>query len=165
MAESESKSLEQTDSEQDGGGRSGVLGWLVGWLLVPALVVGALFAAGVHVGAQHPDMLLTRGVLWVTKGEVSRPPATPEEAAPLSRQLYLLALPTKEFGLQVELDAKDLARLAPGESPADLDCKLLCERVWNEQHPDKVFVSAHGCSVENEKSKLGALECELEVER
>ena len=165
MAESKSKSLEPSEASPEQGGRSGVLGWLVGWLLVPALVVGGLFAAGVHVGARHPDMLLTRGVLWMTKGEVSRPPATPEEAAPLARQLYLIALPTKEFGLQVELDAKDLARLAPGESPAELDCKLLCERVWNEQHPDKVFVAAPSCSVEDEQSKLGALECELEVER
>lgn len=72
MAEgSTSKSLEQTP--QGGSGRS--RGWLTGWLLVPALIIGGLFAAGVHVGARHPDMLLTRGVLWVTNAEVERGPS------------------------------------------------------------------------------------------
>lgn len=158
-AESESKSLEVSK------GRS-MFAWLVGWLLIPSFVVGGLFGAGVHVGARHPDMLLSRAVLWAAGAEASRAPATPEEAAPLSRQIYLLVLPTKEFGLQVEIDEEQLARLLDaGEAAAELDCKVLCERVWVEQHPDKEFVAARECSVEDEQTKRGTLACELEVER
>lgn len=78
--ESKSKSLEQT-AQADGGSGKRLRRVLLGWVLVPALVIGALFAAGAHVGARHPDMLLTRGVLWIGGGEVERPPQVASEPA------------------------------------------------------------------------------------
>ena len=57
----------------DSAGNNRVRNFLLGWVLVPVLVLGALFAAGVHVGARHPDMLLTRGALWIGSGEAERP--------------------------------------------------------------------------------------------
>ena len=39
--------------------------WLIGWVLVPALVAGAIFAAGVHLGANGPDRWYTRAATWV----------------------------------------------------------------------------------------------------
>jgi hypothetical protein len=39
--------------------------WLVGWVLIPGAIVSSLFLAGVHVGARHPDMWLSRAMLWL----------------------------------------------------------------------------------------------------
>jgi hypothetical protein len=39
--------------------------WLIGWVAIPALIVLALFLTGVHVGARHPDMALSRAMLWL----------------------------------------------------------------------------------------------------
>ena len=157
--------------ESKGGASSGApartnkIAWVIGWIGVPSLVVGTLFLAGVHVGARHPDMILSRAVLWASSAEAQLPPATPREAAPLSRQLYLLALPTKEFGLQVELTTEDVARLAPDIDPKALDCETLCARVWTDQHPDKEFVETKACSASDGGTVTGTLECELVVER
>lgn len=39
--------------------------WLIGWVLVPGSLLLALFLVGVHVGARHPDMALSRLMLWL----------------------------------------------------------------------------------------------------
>jgi hypothetical protein len=67
--------------QDDSAGGNRLRRLLLGWVLVPALIIGALFAAGVHVGARHPDMLLTRAVLWLGGGEVERPPQRASEPA------------------------------------------------------------------------------------
>jgi hypothetical protein len=36
----------------------------MGWVIVPASVIGAIFAAGVMFGAHQPDSWFTRAVLW-----------------------------------------------------------------------------------------------------
>lgn len=41
------------------------LRWVLGWVVLPATIVLALFLAGVHVGARHSDMWLSRAVLWL----------------------------------------------------------------------------------------------------
>ncbi len=41
------------------------LRWLMGWLVIPALIVASLFLAGMHVGARHPDMWLARLLVWL----------------------------------------------------------------------------------------------------
>jgi len=38
--------------------------WL-GLVGVPTLIVAALFVSGVHVGARHPDMWLSRLMSWL----------------------------------------------------------------------------------------------------
>jgi hypothetical protein len=61
----ESKELEKKDdaeTEEAGGGR---FRWLLGWVVVPGALLGALFLAGVHVGANHPDMWLSRLIAWI----------------------------------------------------------------------------------------------------
>jgi hypothetical protein len=72
---------EDSKTQHDKAGGKRLRNVLIGWVLVPALVMGALFAAGVHVGARHPDMLLTRGVLWLGAGEAERPPQAESEPA------------------------------------------------------------------------------------
>ncbi|MFV8752050.1 hypothetical protein ACNOYE_16005 [Nannocystaceae bacterium ST9] len=41
------------------------LRWVLGWVGLPAAIVLVLFAAGVHVGARHPEMWLSRVMLWL----------------------------------------------------------------------------------------------------
>lgn len=61
----ESKELEKKeDGEPEEGGRSR-LRWLLGWVIIPGSFIGALFLAGVHVGANHPDMWLSRLIAWI----------------------------------------------------------------------------------------------------
>jgi hypothetical protein len=106
MAEgSTSKSREQTPQDDSAGGRSRV----IGWLLVPALVIGGLFIAGVHVGARYPDMLLTRGVLWLTKSEAERPPPAASEPVELVRLDFGWPLPAQAIVEEwVEKDDKSV---------------------------------------------------------
>jgi hypothetical protein len=44
--------------------KAGWVSWLMGWVIVPASVIGAIFAAGVMFGAHQPDSWFTRAVLW-----------------------------------------------------------------------------------------------------
>lgn len=62
----ESKQLEKTpdaEGEQEASGRRGR--WLLGWVVLPGTLLSALFLAGVHVGANYPDMWLSRLINWI----------------------------------------------------------------------------------------------------
>jgi hypothetical protein len=54
------------DAEDDDERGSGRLRWFVGWVLVPGGVLAALFLAGVHVGANYPDLWLSRLITWLS---------------------------------------------------------------------------------------------------
>lgn len=59
----------QTTGDDDGGEeQSGWFRFLLGWVVVPGSVIGAIVLAGVHVGANHPDMFLSRLLLWMFGG-------------------------------------------------------------------------------------------------
>jgi hypothetical protein len=62
----ESKQLDKTpDGEaREEGGKSRIR-WLVGWVVIPGTLLGALFLSGVHVGANHPQMWLSRLIAWI----------------------------------------------------------------------------------------------------
>lgn len=45
-----------------GGGK---LRWILGWVVVPGLLLGSIFAAGLHVGAHYPEMWLSRFFVWL----------------------------------------------------------------------------------------------------
>lgn len=45
----------------------GRLGWLVGWVLVPGLILGVLFGGGMLVGAHFPESWLSRLIVWVVE--------------------------------------------------------------------------------------------------
>lgn len=40
------------------------LGWVLGWIVTPALFFGGIFLGGVYLGANRPDGWVTRFVLW-----------------------------------------------------------------------------------------------------
>jgi len=48
----------------EGGGKRGWLPWAVGWVLVPATLVGLIFGGGALVGVHLHDSWLARLVVW-----------------------------------------------------------------------------------------------------
>ena len=148
------------------------LRWVVGWLLVPLTFVGALFLAGVHVGARHPDMWMSRAVLWMFDAEAQVAPA---DSMPLARRLRLAVLPSTGHSLEVDLDASELAAFVAsglGPSAGALDCAKVCEAVWRANHPDREFLGAERCSLTLAEAPQdpsvepgAALDCEARVQR
>ena len=64
MADSkELQKKDEAETEEEAGGSR--LRWLLGWVVIPGTLLGALFLAGVHVGANYPDMWLTRLIAWI----------------------------------------------------------------------------------------------------
>lgn len=43
------------------------LSWLVGWVLVPLVIVGTLFGGGALVGAHFPDSWFSRVIVWIVE--------------------------------------------------------------------------------------------------
>lgn len=43
------------------------LRWILGWIVVPGVVLGGIFGLGVHLGANYPESWFTRFVLWVVE--------------------------------------------------------------------------------------------------
>ncbi|MEZ4454501.1 MAG: hypothetical protein R3B09_33930 [Nannocystaceae bacterium] len=41
------------------------LGWFLGWIMVPGLVLALIVGSGAYVGANHPESWVTRAVLWL----------------------------------------------------------------------------------------------------
>lgn len=53
---------DEAASEQEG---RGWLSWAVGWVLVPATILGLIWVGGVLVGVHLHDSWLSRLVVWV----------------------------------------------------------------------------------------------------
>jgi hypothetical protein len=129
--------------------RRSKLRWLLGWVIVPLLLLGALFLAGVHVGARYPQMGLSRATLWMFDREPQVGPLTDEDREPLARKLRLLVLPTKEHSLEVDVTEAELAEIAKAANltPATLDCETVCRSLWLAKHPDLEFLGTSHCEV------------------
>ncbi len=52
-------------TDDEGETKDGKLGWIVGWIVIPGLVIGGIFGSGVHLGASYPDRWYTEFVVWV----------------------------------------------------------------------------------------------------
>ncbi|KIG13761.1 hypothetical protein DB30_07607 [Enhygromyxa salina] len=157
------------DASDASGKSSSKLGWLLGWVLVPGMLVGALFLAGLHVGARHPQMGLSRAVLWVMGSEAQLGPANEAERQPLARRMRLTALPSKSQTLESDLSKADLDALVAagaGKSIAALDCAAVCKIQWTAKHADKEFISVQSCELTQPTLFTPAkLECDAKVQR
>jgi hypothetical protein len=145
------------------------LRWLLGWVLIPGSIIALLFLAGVHVGARHPGMWLSRLTLWALDAEPQLGPANAEERQVLARRLWRLAVPGKEHSLHVTLSQADVeayAKLAKIEAEA-LDCKRLCELIYEHEEEDKELLEITRCVVEEDEAdeRYGKLECDARIER
>jgi hypothetical protein len=64
MAEAQKDANAGEAAEGDAKRSGGRVSWLLGWLLIPGFVAGAIVLAGVVVGAHYPDLWFTRLVQW-----------------------------------------------------------------------------------------------------
>lgn len=154
--------------------RSGKFGWLLGWIVVPLLLFGALFLGGVHVGARYPDMWLSRATLWAFDREPQLGPETDADRQPMSRRIRLAVLPRKDHSIEVDVTDEELAKIAKAANvdPASLDCEALCRALWIEKNPDREFLGTSQCKLTPpEAAKPPAkpgptkLECDALVQR
>lgn len=153
----------------DTGGRTraGKLRWVFGWIIVPLLIVGVLFGSGVHVGARHPDMWMTRAVLWVFSGEAQRGPQTAEERWPMSKRMRLSIMPGKDHSMSVGLTPEELEALAAkAETSVEaLECETACELLWAQEQPDKKLYAVAVCELEPAtKTTPTKVKCDAKVE-
>jgi hypothetical protein len=148
---------------------SSKLGWMLGWVVVPGLIIAALFLAGVHVGARHPDSALSRAILWATGGEAQVGPTRAAERQPLAQRLQRTALPSESASIEAELSKEDLDALVAqgaGSSIAALDCAAVCEIRWTTKHADRAFISVERCELTRPTLFTTAkLECDARVQR
>lgn len=129
--------------------RPSKLRWLLGWVIVPLSLLGLLFLAGIHVGARHPQMWLSRATLWMFDREPQLEPLTAEDQEPLARKLRLAVLPTKEHSIEVDVTEAQLDEIAKAANltPATLDCETVCRSLWLAKHPDREFLGVLHCKV------------------
>jgi hypothetical protein len=153
---------------------SGKLGWVLGWVLVPLVLLGVLFLAGVHVGARHPQMWLSRATLHMFDREPQLGPQTDEDRQPMARRLRLAVLPSKDHSFEVDVSEAELEKIAKdsGLTPATIDCQTVCRALWLEKNPEREFIRATHCKVTppaevKPPAKQGPskLECDAKVQR
>jgi hypothetical protein len=154
--------------------RSGKLRWLLGWVVTPLLLLGALFLAGVHVGARYPEMWLSRTTLWMLDHEPQLGPTTDADREPMARRIYLAVLPSKDHSLSLEVTEAELAAIAKAANltPETLDCETVCRALWLEKNPELEFLRASTCKVTppaevKPPAKQGpaTIECDAKVQR
>ncbi|MCB9706684.1 MAG: hypothetical protein H6711_32870 [Myxococcales bacterium] len=52
-------------AETEGEAKPSALGWALGWIGVPGLILGGIFVGGVYVGANHPESWVSEAVAWI----------------------------------------------------------------------------------------------------
>ncbi len=71
MSEAEKTVVRQAEGETpeqgEATGKAGWLSWSVGWVLMPATVLGLIFGGGALVGAHFHDSWLARLVVWTVE--------------------------------------------------------------------------------------------------
>lgn len=145
------------------------LGWVLGWVVIPGSLIALLFLGGVHVGARHPGMWLSRLTLWALGGEAQLGPAGAEEQRALGRRLWRLTVPSKEHTLQVDLSQAEVEAHAKqaGVDADTLDCERLCELVYAEKEPEQELLEITGCVAKEDEAdaRYGELECDARIAR
>ena len=64
IAKADGADVDKADGEDKPTSR---LSWVVGWVLVPATVIGVIFGGGALVGAHFHDSWFTRAIVWVVE--------------------------------------------------------------------------------------------------
>ncbi len=55
----------QTTEDEAGGKKRGPVGWLLGWVALPGLVLAGIFGGGVLIGANFHQSWFTRAFVWL----------------------------------------------------------------------------------------------------
>jgi hypothetical protein len=154
--------------------RPSKLRWVLGWVVIPVLLLGSLFLAGVHVGARYPQMWLSRTTLWMFDREPQLGPQTDADREPMARRMWLAVVPSKDHSLELEVTEAQLDAIAKAANltPATLDCETVCRALWVEKHPDLEFLGTSHCKVTPPAEVTppavkgpAKLECDAKVQR
>jgi hypothetical protein len=57
--------LAKRDGDGEDETKHGPLRWVLGWIVLPGAVIGAIIGAGAIVGAHFHDSWFTRAIVWV----------------------------------------------------------------------------------------------------
>ena len=118
------------------------LRWLLGWIVLPGSLIAALFLTGVHVGARHPDMGLSRILLKVFHAKAGvADPSAPEQRKPREG-----AEPGEPFAYRETLSAAQLQQVADdnlGIDVAQLECEDVCRAYVKTQSDAPIYAIEH----------------------
>jgi hypothetical protein len=53
------------EAESEEAPKTGPVRWILGWIVLPGTVIGAIFGGGAMVGAHFHDSWFTRAIVWV----------------------------------------------------------------------------------------------------
>lgn len=139
MAQAANPSAAKPVSPPSTSAGNGKLRWVLGWIVLPGTIIAALFLAGVHVGARHPDRGLARLLLKMFGGEAGVA-TEPEQSS--SPQLRPGGKPGEPFSLVVSLQPKQMDAIADkslGLSADELDCEHVCRAYYNAEFDLAVY--------------------------
>ena len=125
-------------SDDEAGGRDR-LRWVLGWIVLPGSLITLLFLSGVHVGARHPDMWMTRVMLWGFGGQADVASAESADLTP--------------FTLDRRLPKTESTWLG-----ATADCHNVCREVYGERN-DGEITSISECQLTEAKHGPGSIYC------
>lgn len=134
-------------------GRESWLRWVLGWIVLPASIIAALFLVGVHVGARHPDMLWSRLLLRGFGAEAGV--AKPGEARTPTLEPRPGAKPGAAFEYETLLSLEQLEASADESDP--LRCDYVC-RAYARTQAAEVYSVEH-CTLDRPLPAPGLLIC------
>ncbi len=133
----------------------GKLRWVLGWILLPATIIAALFLSGVHVGARYPDMALSRLLLKVFGAK----PGVADPSEPGKTKPREGAKPGEPFRYRDTLTTKQLETIADnklGLSVDDLECEDVC-RAYSKTHDERAIYEVEHCELGRAVSSTPAM--------
>lgn len=131
------------------------LRWLLGWIVLPGSLIAALFLTGVHVGARHPDMGLSRVLLKVFHAKAG----VADVSEPAKRKPRDGAEPGEPFAYNDSLSAAQLQVVAAnnlGIDVADLECEDVC-RAYVKTKSDAPIYTIEQCRLSRAMSSAPSL--------
>jgi hypothetical protein len=123
----------------------GRLRWVLGWIVLPVTLISALFFAGVHVGARHPDMGLSRVLLKLFGAE----PGVADVSKAVTHEPRPGTHAGPPFTYADTISAAQLRTIAEKSlvpSIADLPCEDVC-RAWSMAHYYVAVYSIEECKL------------------
>ena len=136
------------------------LRWLLGWIVLPGSLLGALFLTGVHLGARNPDRPVARLLLKLFGGTPGVAEATTSESDKSPPREG--ASPGEPFRYGETLTAKQIQTIADqslGIDVEELDCETVCRAFAKTQVSAPIY-EIESCEFQRASHSMpGLLRC------